>query len=266
MNDFLKNFILPKGSPGLKEALSIIKEDKVKKKQKSIADDYNIPWVRSQSKGGTDSWQQLQEWFNQAQNEIPKVEYQEPIISQEVWESQPALQESIPPEVKLEPEVQVLGASNIGIPQSVYDYATGYKYSPGGEFGQSRLNDQALSILWNEINNIYPDLDQASKETLLANLVAVAQAESGMGGAYGNPEASNYKNSNYWNWFKGGDRGYDPGSFEAMAQDIVPGIGGYTLGTGGRFTRDNASTYTGNDNLDFWYDQIYNPAMQAMGY
>ena len=152
------------------------------------------------------------------------------------------------------------------IPQSISDYATGYRYSPGGDFGQSRLSEQNLGVLWGEINNRYPDLDQGSKETLLANLVAVAQAESGMGGAYGNPEASNYKNSNFWNWFKGGDRGYDPQNFSDMAADIVPGIGGYTLGSGGKFTRDNASTYTGNDKLSFWYDQIYGPAMNSMGY
>lgn len=172
------------------------------------------------------------------------------------------------PEVAAQQEREaVLGTMIEQIPQSIKDYATGYRYSPGGEYGTSRLNEQNLGVLWESINEAYPDASQKAKETLLANIVAVAQAESGMGGAYGNPKAGNYKDTNYWNWFKGGDRNFDPDSFDEMADIITKGLGGYTMGNqGGRFSREGASKYTGNDNLSFWYDSIYNPAMRAMGY
>jgi len=263
MDGFIERILgVPQGSPSLMEALAINKQDRIKRNQERIADDYEIPWTRTKY-GGTDAYSVLQDWFNRAQLEREEELNRTIPTQQELDYGIPSQGIGQIPQ----DQPQVMGAMDIGsIPQPIYDYATGYRYSPGGEFGISRLNDQTLGILWNEIENTYPDLDQGTKEMLLANLVAVAQAESGMGGAYGNPEASNYKNSNYWNWFKGGNRGYDPESFEVMAQDIVPGIGGYTIGTGGRFTRDNASTYTGNDNLSFWYDQIYNPAMRAMGY
>jgi len=172
-----------------------------------------------------------------------------------------------PEEIAQADREAVLGEMIGQIPQSIKDYTTGYRYSPGGKYGASRLNEENLGLLWESINEAYPDASQKAKETLLANIVAVAQAESGMGGAYGNPNAGNYRESNYWNWFKGGDRNFDPQSFEEMSDIITKGLGGYTMGNqGGRFSRQGASKYTGNDNLSYWYDSIYNPAMRAMGY
>lgn len=263
MNDFLTKLLgLPQGSPGIGEALSILNQDRIKKQQEKSLGTYNIPMVNT-SEGFTDSYQTLNDLFKRTQMERANDMGSIP-TEQELAYSQP-IQQEMPIEMPTA-QPSVMGTQTGGIPREVLDYATGYRYSPGGEFGQSRLNEQNLSTLWNSINTNYPDLDQRTKEMLLANLVAVAQAESGMGGAYGNPNAGNYKDSNFWNWFAGGDRNFDPESFDEMANIITKGIGKYTLGTGGRFTRENASTYTGNDNLGFWYDQIYNPAMRAMGY
>lgn len=233
----------------LGDAFGILFREADRKRQERETGDYIIPSVTTRL-GETNSRRQLDEWVRQVQQE--RLNEQAGGV----------------PQLLAEPGVggEVLGASTPSIPQPIIDYATGYRYSPGGEFGQSRLNEQALTTLWNSIEQAYPDTENSLKEALLASLVAVAQAESGMGGAYGNPDADNYKKTNYWNWFQGGDRQFDPESPEEMADIIAKGIGGYTLGNQGRFTREGAKKYTGNDNLGFWFDSIYSPAMSAMGY
>lgn len=232
------------------DALGVIFREAGRKREARETGGYIIPTVRT-SLGETNSSKQLDGWVKQRQAERLKG-----------MSADSTSQPLVEPEV----EREVLGANSLSIPQSIMDYATRYRYSPGGEFGQSRLNEQTLPILWDSIGQAYPDIDPEIREALLASLVAVAQAESGMGGAYGNPNASNYRKTNYWNWFKDGDRGFDPDTLEEMAGIISKGIGGYTLGNQGKFTREGAKKYTGNDNLEFWYDDIYSPAMRVMGY
>lgn len=251
---------LPQGSPGLKESLRLIGDRNLQDRQERLTDSYVLPEMVYTRFGGTDDSGVLNEW---AQKSLAER------LGGLSLDSQYEQPQMAAPEVQgiatqYEQPVQALATE---YPQSVLDYSTAYKYSPAGEFGASRLDAEKLGILWNSINKFYPDEDQRTKEAILANTVAIAQAESGIGGAYANPKASNFKHSNYWNWFKNRDRSYDPENFEEMSDEIIKGLKGYVLDKPDkRFTFKGAEIYTGKDNAERWYNDIYIPAMKAMGY
>jgi hypothetical protein len=85
----------------------------------------------------------------------------------------------------------------------------------------------------------------------LKSVVAIATAETAQG-----RETTNQ--SNFWGWFKGGNRQYDPPR-EEMAQEICTGIATYYP----NLTAETIRTYTGNDNPENW-TYIYNWAISQM--
>lgn len=79
-------------------------------------------------------------------------------------------------------------------------------------------------------------------EETLKVVVAISVAESSMG-------KNTSKQSNYFGWFKGNNRSYDP-IREEMAQEICRGIGTYYRNIG--FDRNLTMRYTGGDRAETW--------------
>lgn len=145
----------------------------------------------------------------------------------------------------------------------ITDYASGYKNSSGYP---SRMTPEYINNIWSEIQSQYPKASQDQMENLLANIVAMSLTETGMGSAKANadPNSPYYRQSNFWGWFKGGDRGYDP-SQEEMSKEIVRGLGsGYNL-INQDMNKDMAVTYSGNDRADRWL-RDYQSALKELGY
>lgn len=151
---------------------------------------------------------------------------------------------------------QVLGESTV-IPkvisllsdpqyQKVANFVGSY---PGSKIDQSYLEMLAQNS---------PDIDT------LKRIIAASVSETGMGkNAYANPNSPSrdaMKNANYWGYYVGGDRTYDPAR-EEMAAIIAK-----AFGPGGRYSNLNEESinrYTGGDRSSNWAN-IYNWAMSQM--
>jgi len=98
------------------------------------------------------------------------------------------------------------------------------------------------------IDNDYYRLlkENCETEEVLELVIAISVAESGMG------RDLPHRHSNFWGWFKGGDRNYDP-SREEMAEVICKGIGNYYKGVNTNY--DMASRYVGYDPSD-WLNRV----------
>lgn len=108
-------------------------------------------------------------------------------------------------------------------------------------YGGSRINANYLKVLRH----------QCGDEKLLAKVVAMSVAETGMG-------RDTRNNSNFWGWFPSGNRGYDP-SRKEMARVICNGVKKYYY----NMTPERIKTYTGNDRTSNW-GRIYLWAMNQM--
>lgn len=106
----------------------------------------------------------------------------------------------------------------------------------------SRIDDNYLNVLRGTCKD----------EELLKRVIAMSVSESAMG------RDLPHRNSNYWGWFKLGDRNYDP-SREQMAQDICNGVRKYYY----NMTPERISKYTGGDRSSNW-GRIYNWSMAQM--
>jgi hypothetical protein len=94
----------------------------------------------------------------------------------------------------------------------------------------SRIDDKYFTLL-----------DQYCSDEALRTVVAISVAESGMG-------RDVKRQSNFYGWFKGGDRNYDP-SQEVMAKEICNGVEKYYLNIG----TDSAKSrrYVGHDTTNW---------------
>ncbi len=90
------------------------------------------------------------------------------------------------------------------------------------------------------IDNEYYSLlkENCTTEEGLKLVIAISVAESGMG------RDLPHRHSNFWGWFKNGDRNYDP-SREEMAEVICKGIESYYMGVNTNY--DMAMRYVGYD-------------------
>lgn len=81
-------------------------------------------------------------------------------------------------------------------------------------------------------------------------VVAIATHETGQGKA-------TTKNANFWGWFAGGNRQYDPDR-NTMARVICAGISSYypNLIVNGNVNRQQAVRYSGNDRPDTWVANV----------
>lgn len=100
-------------------------------------------------------------------------------------------------------------------------------------YNGSRISDEYLGLL-----NKYCD------EPTLKKVIAISVAETGMG-------RDTKNKSNYFGWFKGGDRRYDP-SQDVMAKEICEGIGTYYS----VLNMTTAKKYTGNDRPTTWLNAV----------
>lgn len=67
MEEIFKRLLgIQQGGPNVREAIRINRDDRIKRRQKDISNDYNISPIKT-SRGEIDSWQTLQDWFRQAQ-------------------------------------------------------------------------------------------------------------------------------------------------------------------------------------------------------
>jgi len=105
-----------------------------------------------------------------------------------------------------------------------------------------RINDEYLTSLRSYCN-----------EDTLKLVVAISVAETNMGKA-------TKKNSNFYGYFYGGNRSYDP-SYNEMSRVICRGIGKYYSDVA--VNRSKAIKYTGNDNVDMWMKNV-NKALSDM--
>lgn len=80
----------------------------------------------------------------------------------------------------------------------------------------------------------------------LRTVIAISVAETSMG-------KNTNRISNFYGWFKGGDKSYDP-SYEEMAQEICRGIEENYLGI--ESSDKLISIYTGNSNTSSWKDNF----------
>lgn len=236
---------IQQGQPGLKSALGTIGRNANRNIMGFLrgTDVYDEP-IETQQHGAVFDSKTLQQLFEQAQNEIPKAEFHEPLIPQDVWESQPALQ---PPPVQSPPvqaQPEVLGTTDNSY-APIREHALSY---PG-----TRYTPEILDLLQDYLG---PEV--------MAKAIAASIAETGAG-----KNASNFKGDGGLkerNWFGlhvGGDNTYDPDSWEVMAQDILR-----NFGPGSRYeniTPESVNTYTGGDNPNTWMDNFM-LTMQAMGY
>lgn len=98
-----------------------------------------------------------------------------------------------------------------------------------------RINDEYLASL-----RKYCD------EETLKLVVAISVAETGMGKATDN-------HSNFYGYFYGGDRSYDP-SYDEMSMVICRGISKYYSDVA--VNRDRAIKYVGSHNVDMWIQNV----------
>lgn len=133
------------------------------------------------------------------------------------------------PELYEIPEVEVIevvetGGKGLVVEEkdSVREYIKSYR---------GKIDDDYLALL-----RKYCD------EETLKVVVAISVAESSMG-------KNTNKQSNYFGWFKGNNRSYDP-IREEMAQEICRGIGTYYRNIG--FDRNLTMRYTGGDRVETW--------------
>ena len=98
-----------------------------------------------------------------------------------------------------------------------------------------RINDEYLTILRN-----YCD------EDTLKLVVAISVAETSMGKNTNN-------HSNFYGYFYGGDRSYDP-NYDEMSMVICRGISKYYSDVATNKTR--AIKYVGSDNVDMWMKNV----------
>jgi hypothetical protein len=117
---------------------------------------------------------------------------------------------------------------------SIDDFVKGYR--------GSRIDDNYLGIL----------RESCGSEELLKRVIAMSVSESGMG------RDLPHRKSNFWGWFKGGNRNYDP-SREQMAKDICTGVKNYYYD----MTPEKIARYTGGDRSSNW-NSIYSWAMARM--
>lgn len=254
MDDFWTKLLgLPQGSPGIKEALGILNDERIRKQHKRLIDDYEIPHIQTKY-GGGNSWKQLQEWYEQARNEaptmemqepIPMAETQEPLIPQDVWESQPALKG------KLGGQEQVLGTTS-GDYSKITEHALNY---PG-----SRFTPEILEMFKQKMD---PDT--------MARVIAASVSETGMGKAASTFRGDGgLKERNWWgfklptpdqpDWSRDW---YDPPTWDIMIEDLLR-----NFGEGGRYSKitpESVNLYTTGDREDDWMNNFI-ATMQAMGY
>lgn len=100
-----------------------------------------------------------------------------------------------------------------------------------------RINDEYLSSLRSYCN-----------EDTLKLVIAISVAETSMG------KSTNNK-SNFYGYFYGGNRRYDP-NYDEMSMVICRGIGKYYSDVA--TNRSKAVKYTGNDNVDMWMKNVGN--------
>jgi hypothetical protein len=128
-------------------------------------------------------------------------------------------------------EVEVVEVEEISLVNYDYDHVERFLRSYG-----SRIDSEYLELLAVECKDVFT----------LETVVAISIAESGAGKALPNRE------SNFWGWFKGGDRNYDP-SREVMAKEICKGISTWypeiRNGVG-------VDVYTGGDRSGAWYGNV----------
>jgi len=105
-----------------------------------------------------------------------------------------------------------------------------------GSYRGSRIDGAYLDLLANECS------DEA-----LRIVVAISVSESGMGRDLPN------RQSNFWGWFKGNKRNYDP-SREQMAKDICKGVEDHYMDLGTNMK--SVARYTGNDRPTSWYNNF----------
>lgn len=124
------------------------------------------------------------------------------------------------------------------LPQEpVADPVRDYIKSYGG-----RINDEYLATLRKYCN-----------EDTLRIVVAISVSETSMG--------KNTKNgSNFYGYFYGGNRKYDP-SYEEMSRVICNGVSKYYMNIGK--VKSVTAKYTGNDRVDSWTAN-FNTALEAM--
>jgi len=122
--------------------------------------------------------------------------------------------------------VEVVETGGKGLVVEQKDSVREYIKSYGG-----KIDDDYLALL-----RKYCD------EETLKVVVAISVAESSMG-------KNTNKQSNYFGWFKGGNRRYDP-IREEMAQEICRGVGTYYRNIG--FDRNLTMRYTGGDRVETW--------------
>lgn len=91
-------------------------------------------------------------------------------------------------------------------------------------------------------------------EETLKLVIAISVAETGMG------KARMDKNTNWYGYFYGGDRQYDP-DMETMSRVICNGISKYYSDVATNY--DRAFTYTGGDNTKTWMGNV-NEALSEM--
>ena len=105
-----------------------------------------------------------------------------------------------------------------------------------------RINDEYLATLRN-----YCD------EETLKLVVAISVAETNMGN-------STLRHSNFYGYFYGGNRNYDP-DYTEMSEVICRGISKYYFDVASN--RAKAVRYTGGDNVDMWIANV-NKALSNM--
>lgn len=130
-------------------------------------------------------------------------------------------------EVVISPSEEI---SEVVVEEVKQDRIKEYIYNYGG-----RINDEYLVSLRN-----YCD------EDTLRLVVAISVAETNMG------KATNNK-SNFYGYFYGGDRRYDP-SYDEMSMVICRGISKYYSDVA--TNRSKAVKYTGNDHVDMWMKNV----------
>lgn len=100
----------------------------------------------------------------------------------------------------------------------------------------SRIDEQYLRLLYEGCDgDLYT----------LRLVVAIGVAESGLG-------RDVKADSNFWGWFKGGNRSYDP-SREVMAKEICEGISKKYPNV---HDGDKSAIYTGNDSTSSWLKNV----------
>lgn len=122
----------------------------------------------------------------------------------------------------------------------VIDKGTSYDYSKVESFiasyNGSRIDSDYLELLASNCKDY----------KTLRTVVAISVSESGIG------RDLPHRQSNFWGWFKGGDRNYDP-SRDQMAKDICNGIATYYPSIADGVGVD---IYTGGDRSSTWFSNF----------